>query len=88
MTYTKTASPDAQLSMPGMPTTELGHAAVKCCGLTPGEQVLYLGNVGGGPRHGSRGTVKRTLLRRAVVDMDRAGTWHIPYHFLATMEAA
>ena len=78
----------AQLSMPGMPVHASVHANVSCCSATPGQEVLYLGNISGGPRYGSRGTVRRTLIRKAVVDMGRFGTWQIPYYFLAVPEAA
>ena len=48
----------------------------------PGQRVLYVGRVSGGPRRGSRGLVKATLGRRAVVDMGGSGTWTIPYYLL------
>ena len=77
-----------QLPMPGMPVRATMHSAVTCCNIVEGLEVLYLGRVGGGPRYGSRGSVKRALRRVAIVDMGPSGTWHIPYYFLAIAEAA
>ena len=72
----------AQIPMPGM-YARMGHASTAdCCTVEPGQQVLYLGDIVGGPCYGSTGTVKEVRLRKAVVDMGRSGTWHIPYYFL------
>ena len=54
----------------------------------PGQQVQYVGRVSGGPRFLSRGVVKQTLQRKAIVDLGHGGTWHIPYYFLEMPEAA
>lgn len=78
----------AQLPMPGMPVPAHGSLAANCCTISTGQGVVYLGNVCGGPRYGSHGKVRETLVRKAVVDMGRSGTWHIPYCFLAVAEAA
>ena len=78
----------AQLSMPGMPSPAPAPAAANFATAWPGREVLYLGRVGGGPRYGSCGVVKRALLRKAIVDMGAGGTWHIPYYFLAVPQAA
>ena len=51
--------------------------------VSPGQEVLYTGNLTGGPQPGARGTVKRILGRKAVVDLGPSGAWHIPYFFLA-----
>ena len=61
---------------------------VGCDSVAPGQEVLYLGKVNGGPRFRSRGVVKQAYRRKAVVDMGRMGTWHIPYYFLSLPEAA
>ena len=74
---------DSQLRLPGIPTTVAVQSAASSESVRPGQQVLYLGKVAGGPRYGTRGLVKQTLSRRAVVDMGRSGVWHIPYYFLA-----
>ena len=60
--------------------------SVRCCDLSAGSAVRYLGRVHGGPRFGSCGTVRRPLARSAVVEMDGVGTWHIPYYLLTSME--
>ena len=73
-----------QLSMPGMPPTPEREPSATAGSVSAGQQVLYLGNINGGPRHGSRGVVKQTLARQAVVDMGRSGTWYVPYFFLST----
>jgi|TARA_Y100000310_G_scaffold338985_1_gene430214 hypothetical protein len=49
---------------------------------------MYLGKVTGGPQYGARGTVVQTLRNNALVDLGKAGTWRVPYHFLALPEAA
>ena len=72
-----------QLEMPGLSAPVRARAGVSSATVCRGQGVLYLGTVTGGPRYGAAGIVKGTLRRRAVVDMGRSGTWHIPYHFLA-----
>lgn len=84
---TRPAEP-AQLRMPGMPVADSPSAVASCCTVEPGTEVLYLGKIGGGPRYGARGVVKTALHRKAVVDMGRMGTWHVPYYFLGLREAA
>ncbi len=74
--------PAAQLHMSGMPEPVRRTANAGSHNVWPGQQVLYLGNISGGPRFGARGVVKRTLGRRVKVDMGPLGTWHIPYYFL------
>ena len=86
MRATQTREPVAQLVMSGMPASPAVHTYVQCCDMKSGTSVVYLGNISGGPRYGSRGTVKRPLAQRAVVDMGRTGTWHIPYYLLAALE--
>jgi hypothetical protein len=83
---TETREQVAQLVMSGMPASPAVHTSVQCCDMTSGTSVVYLGNISGGPRYGSSGIVKRTLAQRAVVDMGRIGTWHIPYYLLAALE--
>ena len=83
---TRTAS--SQLSLPGMAVVERPPVALHCGSVAPGQEVLYVGNVSGGPRFRSRGVVRRALQRKAVVDMGRMGTWHIPYYFLSAPTAA
>ncbi len=88
MSLVSTKRQITQIPMPGMPVRTTVHSAISCCNIVQGQGVLYLGRVGGGPRYGSRGSVKRTLRRVAIVDMGSSGTWHIPYYFLAIPEAA
>lgn len=88
MARTDTRPPAGQLSMPGMPTPVSLHKLVSCSSVTPGQEVLYVGRIDGGPRYGSRGVVKEALRRKALVDMGRMGTWHIPYFFLAIPRGA
>ncbi len=78
----------AQLPMPGIPDVDAGSAVASCCTVEPGTEVLYIGQIGGGPRYGSRGVVKTTLHRKAVVDMGRMGTWHVPYYLLGISSEA
>ena len=72
-----------QLVMPGMldPFTDKAIAGPQR--LSMGQQVVYVGRLRGGPRHGSRGVVRHSFGRKAVVDLDSGGTWHIPYYFLS-----
>jgi len=73
----------AQIAMPGMPKpTYEATAITTCCELAPGQRVVYVGKIMGGPRYGTRGIVKQALQRKAVVDMGRLGTWNVPYFFL------
>ena len=48
-----------------------------------GQQVMYLGNVSGGPINGSKGLVKKLYANKAVVDMGLVGTWNVPYFILS-----
>ena len=54
-------------------------------GFEPGQEVLYLGRVTGGPRYGSWGVVREVRGRKAVVEIGRRrpDVWHIPCYFLA-----
>lgn len=47
-----------------------------------GEEVLYVGDVKGGPIMGSKGIIKRLYARKALVDMGASGIWNVPYYFL------
>ena len=88
MNSVRVSPPSAQLSMPGIPTPERQHLVTNCYNIAPGQEVLYLGKISGGPHYRSRGVVKQALQRKAVVDMGRLGTWHIPYYFLTVPQAA
>ena len=78
----------AQIPMPGMAVRVRSGANTGCCSIVAGQEVVYLGRIGGGPRYGSFGRVRQARRRQAVVDMGRSGTWHIPYYFLGIPEAA
>jgi len=70
--------------MPGMPARDSeGGRAVAVRALAPGREVVYHGNIVGGPRHGARGVVRQASGRRVTVDMGTLGVWHIPYYFLS-----
>ena len=88
MTLNETTARLAQISMPGMPATTRVNTTANLATVWPGREVLYVGRVGGGPRYGSCGVVKRALYRKAIVDMGSWGTWHIPYYFLTVPQAA
>ena len=88
MSLKRAVTPVSQLSMPGMPAPISAHVSASCCSIATGQEVMYLGSITGGPSYGSRGTVKRALLRKAVVDLGRLGTWRIPYYFLAIPQAS
>lgn len=77
-----------QMKMPGMPEVRHAMPTVRCCDLVPGQQVLYLGRIPGGPRYGSSGVVSRVLSHKAVVEIQGSGTWNIPYFFLTEVRAA
>ena len=79
---TATNGPHLQLEMPGMPPTPRPLPNATSSNLGPGTQVRYVGAVGGGPRYGSTGYVRRTGSGRAYVDMGRSGRWHIPFNLL------
>ena len=53
------------------------------CNLNEGNEVVYMGNVLGGPLAGAAGKIKKMYARKALVDMGSVGTWNIPYCFLA-----
>ena len=87
MRHRTSRPPSPQLSMPGMPEP-IRSETVDRWSITAGQEVLYLGDVNGGPRYGSRGTVRSVLDRKAIVDLRDSGTWHIPYWFLGLPKAA
>lgn len=72
-----------QLIMPGTRAQVPIKSNASSGTVSPGQEVLYTGNLTGGPQPGARGTVKRILGRKAVVDLGPSGAWHIPYFFLA-----
>tara|TARA_Y100000996_G_scaffold369046_1_gene315799 strand:- start:15004 stop:15246 length:243 start_codon:yes stop_codon:yes gene_type:complete len=55
--------------------------------LNEGIEVIYMGNVLGGPSIGSAGKVMKIYARKALVDMGSLGTWNVPYCFLASAAA-
>ncbi len=71
-----------------MPEVRRATPTVRCCNLAPGQQVLYLGRIQGGPSYGSSGVVTRVLSHKAVVEIQGSGTWNIPYFFLTRAQAA
>ncbi len=79
---------NSQIPMPGMPRPYAIRRILSSGSVTPGQVVEYQGRISGGPRFGLKGRVVKTRTRQAVVDMGPAGTWHIPYYFLADPQAA
>jgi len=77
-----------QLRLPGMHSHSSTPKSATCCSVDVGQQVVYIGNVHGGPRFGSTGIITEALRRKAVVDMGNSGIWNIPYHFLTLPRAA
>ena len=73
----------SQLAMPGMPEPAWRNGGVGLRDVVPGQRVMYLGKIAGGPSYGAKGVVRRILARTALVDLDASGGWHIPYYFLA-----
>ena len=79
-----------QLPMAGMSTPKHMRANnyVNHRSVLPGQEVMFIGKIIGGPLYGSSGIVKRSFPRKAIVDMGLSGTWHVPYYFLGLPEAA
>lgn len=77
-----------QLRLPGMHRSHARPKSATCCSVHIGQQVVYMGNIHGGPRYGSIGVVTEALQRKAVVDLGTSGVWNIPYHFLTSPQAA
>ncbi len=73
----------AQMPMPGMPSFRQLDAVSLSQPVRPGSEVMYHGNIKGGPRFGAKGVVRETLGRRVVVDLDKYGTWHVPPYLLS-----
>jgi len=71
----------AQLVMPGMPPINALNTHASLANLMPGGEVIYSGNIAGGPRHGVHGFIRSVTNRTAVVNFGHDGTWYIP-HFL------
>ena len=55
--------------------------------LNEGIEVVYMGNVLGGPSIGSAGKIMKIYARKALVDMGALGTWNVPYCFLTATAA-
>ena len=51
-----------------------------------GQEVLYCGNISGGPILGSKGVVTKKYANKALVDMGWLGVWNVPYYFLSDIE--
>ena len=79
---------NSQIPMPGMPKQSGIRRILSSGSVSPGQVVEYQGRISGGPRFGLKGRVVERRNRQAVVDMGPAGTWHIPYYFLADPQAA
>ncbi len=77
-----------QLRLPGIHSHHNTPKSATCCSVDIGQQVVYVGNIHGGPRFGSTGVITEALQRKAVVDMGKSGVWNIPYHFLTLPQAA
>ena len=77
-----------QLQLPGIHSHPNTPMSATCCSVDVGQQVIYMGNVHGGPRFGSTGVITEALQRKAVVDLGKSGVWNIPYHFLTLPQAA
>lgn len=77
-----------QLGMPGMPEPVRISGSVGPRSVVAGQPVMYLGDLRGGPRRGSRGTVMSLRRRSVLVDMGTHGRWSVPYFLLALPEAA
>lgn len=73
-----------QVQMEGMPVFP-NRIHVSPIDLHPGKSVRYVGHLSGGPKYGSNGVVRDTLVRGALVDLGLAGTWRIPFHFLVSI---
>lgn len=71
----------AQVKMEGMPPIHK-PISVSPKDLRRGQSVRYIGHLSGGPRYGSNGVVRDTLMRGALVDLGLSGRWRIPFHFL------
>ena len=78
-----TKTKPAQLPLEGMPESLYLRTRPVTFDLQPGQEVMYLGHVDGGPKFGARGVVIETKGRKVIVDLGRGGIWHIPYYFLA-----
>ena len=76
-----------QLPLAGMPVAAPLSPA-SCCTVAKGQQVVYIGSVGGGPRYGASGVVTSIRRHKAVVDLTGSGTWHVPYYLLTLPRAA
>ena len=86
--HTKKNDNIRQLGLPGMHSHRSAPKSATCCSVHVGQQVVYMGNIHGGPRFGSAGVITEALQRKAVVDMGISGVWNIPYHFLTLPQAA
>ena len=56
--------------------------------VTTGQSVVYIGQIKGGPRYGTTGVVRRTMVKKALVDMGQSGAWNVPYYFLSSTQKA
>ena len=73
-----------QMIMPGMLDRSSVRTVVAGGQLRPGVEVMYHGNIKGGPKFGATGIVQEVRGRRVVIDLYGWGIWHIPFYFLST----
>ena len=88
MVTAKSDSNILQLPLPGLRSAHSRSRSATCCSVHIGQQVVYMGNIHGGPRFGAAGVVTEALQHKAVVDMGANGIWNVPYHFLTFPQAA
>lgn len=75
-----------QAALPGMAPVRGGPARPEA--LRPGQAVVYVGRVRGGPDYGQMGRVEEVQGAWARVRFRRGGRWRVPVAFLTVPEEA
>jgi len=70
-----------QATLPGLPEVRMERA--RPGGLRPGQAVVYVGRVAGGPSYGMAGRVVEVVGSRARVQFPRGDRWLVPVALLA-----
>ena len=81
----------SQLQLPGIGNVKYNDVSART--VLPGEKVVYIGRIDGGPGYGSVGNIIEIRRRKAIVEIRPfmgidPKVWHIPYYLLGSLKSA
>lgn len=80
-----------QLQLPGIRNIKYDYISAKTA--MPGQKVVYVGMINGGPGYGSVGSLIEIRGKKAIVEIKpfsgiEPKIWHIPYYLLGSIKNA